>query len=187
MISVSEYSRSRGITRESVNKQIRKRPEELEGHVFPNGKSFDLDEAAVEYLDSHRQPRVITIEPMDAEVRAEINQLEETVENLRKQLAESQSRIIALQDEKVKLIEQNGKYQGMIESNDRERKEKDERIKACDQKIADQDALIRDQEQTISANRQQITDLEHRAADQKEELDLYEKTIFGLYRKRKRE
>lgn len=185
MQTVKEYARSRGISTEAVNKQLRKNPEELEGHVFPVGKTFELDEEAIQYLDEHRLQRTVLIEPVNEEVKkmmqqkdAAIQELQEKLRIAQNQIIEAQAREIAWNKEKLSLIEDRGRYQGLLESKDREQSELKERIQAAEDKVTEQSVLIREKESKIS-------DLELAADSQQKELNKFHKTFFGLYKKEK--
>lgn len=177
-MTVSEYARSRGISREAVNKQIRSNPDAFEGHTKQSGRQTELDEVAVIYLDQHRKPRVITVEPIDEEVRQQLAEKDEEIARLQKALEVAQGMVISLQDEKMNLIEERGRNAALLE-------DRESRLLAAEEKAADQEVMIRTQEQTIAANMQQISDLEKAAEEKQTELESYHKTIFGLFRKKK--
>lgn len=169
MISVSEYAKSRGVSKEAINKQIRKKPEELDGHVFKTGNHFELDEAAVEYLDRRRQPQIMA--PIDEETRSEFD-------TLREELLEAQKKIIVLQEEKINLIAEKQINEYQIEDSRR-------RLEEAEAKAERLDEQTREQEKTLAVQEKRIADLEEVNADQKAELESFERTIFGFFRKKR--
>lgn len=127
-LSVKEYARSRGISAEIVRRQIVRYEKELEGHLEPLGKSKLLDEEAVKFLDGHRLQKNVTIELTDTEVKREVEALKKTIEDLRGKLDEAKSSVIELQAKQIALIEEKGRFQGLLEAKEQSEKDKDREI-----------------------------------------------------------
>lgn len=105
-MTVSEYAKSRGISREAVSKQIRvKEKTELLNHVHKERRGWILDDVAVTYLDGHRLESTVSIvcssDAVDA-LKAENNQLKEKLISV----LEDQNRYMTeLSDTKVRCAE----------------------------------------------------------------------------------
>lgn len=156
-MSVKEYAKSRGVSAEIVRRQLIRYADDLKGHLTPLGKSKLLDEEAVKILDSHRIQRTVTVELADPETQRAMDELRNTIEDLRNKLDSSKDLVIELQQKNLELIEEKGRYQGMIEEKERNQKEQQQRIS--------------DQEQKIS--------------ELQTEISSFQRSIFGFYRKKK--
>ena len=127
-ISVKEYARSRGVSAEIVRRQLIRYEKELEGHLKPQGKTKLLDEEAVTFLDGHRLQKSVTIELTDQEAQREIDALKKTIEELRIKLEDAKSSVIELQEKQIALIEERGRFQGLLEAKEQSEKDKDREI-----------------------------------------------------------
>lgn len=170
-ISVKEYAKSRGVSPEIVRRQLIRYADDLKGHLSPLGKSKLLDEEAVRILDSHRLQRTVTVELADPETQRAMDELRKTIEDLRKQLDSTKDMVIDLQRENTSLIKESARYQGMIEEKERNQKSQEQRIS--------------DQEQRITSQEQKITNQEQKITELQTEVNSFQRSIFGLYRKKK--
>lgn len=124
MISMKDYAANKSISYEAVRKQVNRYKDELEGHIFKQGRTQYLDEEAVAFLDDKRKsnPIVIinsdkdeTIERLERENRALLLKIAE----LQDSLLTSKDMIATLQSEKILLLEENKK---MIEEQQESQK-----------------------------------------------------------------
>ena len=101
-MTVKEYARSRGVSYEAVRRQVANaRGKDLKNHV-QSGKGNSgtyLDDFAVSYLDSHRQPRNVIVQAADEETQKELDRLHQQVNELQKELLKRTDKITALMEE----------------------------------------------------------------------------------------
>ena len=164
MITISEYASKRGVVYEAVRKQVKKYKEsdkEFAKHIQEStkrGTSTLLDDWAVEFLDGHRHRNAITVETTTQEVKdlkAENEQLLKDVSKYQDMIIKLQAQMLALAEEKSLAIEDKTRATTLLEQKDKDLEES----KAENQKL-----------------NQEI-------ATKNQELNSYQKTIFGLYKK----
>ena len=174
MITIREYAAKHDISYEAVRKQLRRFEKELEGHISrQNGTQF-LDEEAEAILDAHRQPRVMAIETQNEEAKQALLAAHEEIRRL-------QQEIIALQDERGRLQLSAAKVELLEEKN-----------KGLEELQARSDQLHQEQINTLEQRNEQIEKLLQAQLDDmraqrdaaQEESRSYQKSIFGLYRKK---
>ena len=163
LVTIKQFADSQGISYEAVRKQLHKYSEELSGHVIRKDRTRYLDEVAVKFLQERRRESPIILQNMDQ--GEEISRLMDQVESLRAQLVsaqnkllESQERIISLQDEAQKALEDKARYTALLEDN--ETKEK---------KLQETEERLR----RVEAERDEAV----------QESKSYYKSWFGFYRK----
>ena len=137
LVTIKQFADSQGISYEAVRKQLHKYSEELSGHVIRKDRTRYLDEVAVKFLQERRRESPIILQNMDQ--GEEISRLMDQVESLRAQLVsvqnkllESQERIISLQDEAQKALEDKARYTALLEDNEAKEKklqETEERLR----------------------------------------------------------
>ena len=98
-LSVAQYAESRGVSQAAIRKQISRYSVELEGHITIHNRKRLLDDAAVAFLDSHRQQREVIIEQSNKQARREIDAMRAELELKKDQLLDAQREIIELQKE----------------------------------------------------------------------------------------
>ena len=163
LVTIKQFADSQGISYEAVRKQLHKYSEELSGHVIRKDRTRYLDEVAVKFLQERRRESPIILQNMDQ--GEEISRLMDQVESLRAQLVsaqnkllESQERIISLQDEAQKALEDRARYTALLEDNETKEKKLQE---------------TEDQRRRVEAERDEAV----------QEAKSYKKSWFGFYRK----
>ena len=163
LVTIKQFADSQGISYEAVRKQLHKYSEELSGHVIRKDRTRYLDEVAVKFLQERRRESPIILQNMDQ--GEEISRLMDQVESLRAQLVsaqnkllESQERIISLQDEAQKALEDKARYTALLEDNE-----------AKEKKLQETEERLR----RVEAERDEAV----------QESRRFYKTWFGFYRK----
>ncbi len=168
METVKDYAARHGITYEAVRKQIRLYEEELEGHIIKKGREqMLLDDFAVDFLDQHRNPRTITLEEVNEDARQALMAAHEKIRLL-------QEKVIELQQDQIEAE----KLRARLEIFEHMEQDRNEEIREAHEKLLDGQAALTDA-------RGQIEQLLRRQEEAEAELNSYERTIFGLYRKKK--
>ena len=109
-MTIKEYAISRAISYEAAAKQVRQyKKKELKKHIKYNGRTAELDDAAVEFLDKHRQPKNIVVTASNEESQREIERLRNQVFQLQGEINNLLKEKSALLEEKVLLIEDMAK------------------------------------------------------------------------------
>ena len=163
LVTIKQFADSQGISYEAVRKQLHKYSEELSGHVIRKDRTRYLDEVAVKFLQERRRESPIILQNTDQ--GEEISRLMDQVESLRAQLVsaqnkllESQERIISLQDEAQKALEDKARYTALLEDNE-----------AKEKKLQETEERLR----RVEAERDEAV----------QESRRFYKTWFGFYRK----
>lgn len=186
MITIKEYADSQNVTYEAVRKQVVRYKDDLKGHIVTNNRTQFLDEWAVKFLTERRREHpVILINQGKDEA---IEELTQQIESLRAKLLTAQNelitskdRIIALQDEARAGIEDRTKYQLLLSDHEEQGR-----------KLREAEDALREKEDEIQSGKEIMRDLQNKTEEQgkqieelRKEADSYERTFFGLYRKRK--
>lgn len=163
LITIKQFADDQKISYEAVRKQVVKYEKDLSGHIIKKDRTQYLDDFAVDFLTKRRRESPIVLMNMDQS--EEIDRLTEQIESLKVQLMTAQNellkekdRVIMLQDEAKKLIEDRGKYTALLEDS----KAKEERLKEAENLI---------------------TDLQKERDEAQKEAQSFKKSIFGFYRK----
>jgi len=200
MLSVKQYADSRGISGTAVRKQLDRYSEELEGHIIETSRRRMLDDVAISFLDQHRQSRTMVIDGEatladQVEVlQKQVKKLQETsmaeqIEFLKRELKESQERVIQLQagmiemmklkDENLKLLSDNQKKEAALT-------EKSEALERKEAEITEKDAVIQAKEAELNVMDVTLHDVKDRLQQAEEEVNSFQKSLFGFYRKVKK-
>lgn len=169
--TIKEYARSRGISHEAVRRQLVRYSEELKGHITQQGRSKYLDDKAVEFLDQHRLPKTIIMEPTDEETRQEVDDLKLQIDMLKDQITSLQGTIIQLQAKENVLIESNTRNALLLEVKEKEADTLQARLEESQRKSAEMET--------------RATLAENRLEEAEKEANSYTKSWFGFYRKSK--
>ena len=116
-ISIGDYAKQKGTSYEAVRKQVSRYKEELEGHVFKEGRTRFLDDYAVDFLEERRNKNPVTIlnnnradelaaaQEEIAELKAKIEYLEKKNDMLTANLVEKGNRLDAANEKLLALAE----------------------------------------------------------------------------------
>lgn len=128
MVSFREYARETGVSYEAVRQQVKRYAAELEGHIHQQGRTQLLDDAAVAFLDAHRQHRTMTI--YDADPSAKMEELHAKLEAalmenraLLKEIGElgkAKARLEAAEAAQARLEAAKDEYKALAEKNAQE-------------------------------------------------------------------
>jgi len=199
LVTLKQYAEEHKISYEAVRKQVIRYAEELSDHIIKQDRTQYLDPWAVEFLTNRRRESPIVLMNMDQSEENE--RLKEEVESLRVKLMTAQNellkekdRIIELQDEAKKTLEDRARYTALLE----ESKAKDEKLKEAEDQIRTIQTERESDQLTIETIRKEADDLRKKSEeDQKKIEDLqkerdeaqteaqsFTRSIFGFYRKR---
>lgn len=176
--SIKQFAENQNVSYEAIRKQIVRYSKELNGHIIRKNRTQFLDEWAVDFLKKKRRENPVIL--MNTDVSEENERLREQIETLKTQLLTaqnellaSQKRIIDLQDEAKKTLEDRARYTALLEDN----KEKEEKLTALSRQIQTQ--------QTESDKlRETIANIEKERDEAQTEAQSFIRSIFGLYRKK---
>lgn len=161
--TIRQYSESQSVSYEAVRKQLHRYAEDLRGHITTEGRTRYLDDWAIEFLTERRKAQPIVV--LDPDDQSEAVELRRQLDGLKTQLMAAQNellvakdRIIALQDDARKAIEDRARLSVLLEEK------------------AETQARIDDVERQRAEDRKTIEDL-------KAEVGSFRRSIFGLYRK----
>lgn len=205
MKTIKQYAEEQGVSYEAIRKQIGTYKEELRDHISIKNRTQYLDDWAIDFLTAKRKENPVII--VSKEKASEVEDLRQQIEDLRTQLLLAQNALIqsqedrikakdiifGLQEEAQKTIEERSRYADLLE----ESKQTIEKLKAAEDREANLLKTIEEktyENRTIIAvahtwqtrfneSQAMIEYLKKEAA----KLDSYEKTFFGLYRKKKSE
>jgi len=176
--TIKQFAEEQHVTYEAIRKQLTRYADDLDGHIVKKNRKQYLDEYAVEFLkEKRRESPLILIKPDDVGM---IEELKSQVETLKVQLLSAQNellkekdRVIALQDETKKSLEAQVKYTALLEDN----KAKDEKLKETEAELSRSRVQVEEGQKTIET-------LQKERDEAQSEVQSFEKTLFGLYRKR---
>ncbi|SEM67749.1 hypothetical protein SAMN04487770_16311 [Butyrivibrio sp. ob235] len=165
-MSFSEYAKSQHVSYEAVRKQVRLYKKELKGHIKTKNNKQVLDDTAIKFLNEHRQPRPIVVDPRE-ELTAEI-------ESLKAELNSAKDIIIALQAEKDKAKD---KINQLLE----------ERTQLIEDKTrTDTLLLLADKEHDeLAETKQKLAENQEQLEESRKEVAQFVPTLFGLFKKLK--
>lgn len=167
-MNLSEYARSRGISKEAVSKKIKKYQQELKGHTKTSGRALELDEFAVQFLDQHTATKQVIIEAGTSESKLMIDNLKQEIAQRDAELKETYKRITELLEDNQKMLVIEAKNQLLIEEGSKLQERIIETETRCSSYIS------------------KLSEVEQELQECRSEADSYHKSIFGLYRKRKK-
>ena len=157
MISLKEYAKNKNISYEAVRQQVNRYKGELKGHISKVERTQYLDSFAVEFLDSKRAVNPVVI--METNKDAEIKRLEEENKALLVKVAAQADKIAELSNEKA----DNAQKLALAEVNQ---------------------LLLEEKKEEIDELKNELKSAQEVAAEKQIELDKFEKTLFGLYKKK---
>ena len=177
LVTIKQFADSQGITYEAVRRQVARYSEELSDHIIRQNRTQYLDEKAVEFLKERRRESPIVLQTIDQ--GEEIGRLQDQVESLKAQLVtaqnkllEAQERVISLQDEAQKALEDRARYTALLEDHEDQKKKLKETADVLRRVEADRDDAV-----------QRAQDLQTERDEAVRESKSYYKSWFGFYRK----
>ena len=151
-MTLKQYADDQGISYEAVRKQVIRYAEELSDHIVTQDRKKYLDQYAVKFLTERRRESPIILMNMDQ--NEENQRLKEEIESLRVKLMTAQNellkekdRIIDLQDEAKKTLEDRARYTALLE----ESKAKDEKLKEMTGQVGDLSRQIEEKDGRIES------------------------------------
>ena len=204
-MTIRQYSESQNVSYEAVRKQIVRYANELKEHIVRKNRTQYLDEWAVAFLTERRRENPVVLANMDHDEENE--RLRKEVEALRVQLMaaqnellksqgerlKAQERIIELQDEAKKTLEDRARYAALLEDNrakDEKLKEAEEQIKTIQtEREADQLTIEAIQNETevlrgrLTEEQRTTETLRKERDDAVQEAQSFKRSVFGFYRK----
>lgn len=177
LVTIKQFADSQGITYEAVRRQVARYSEELSDHIIRQNRTQYLDEKAVEFLKERRRESPIVLQTIDQ--GEEIGRLQDQVESLKAQLVtaqnkllEAQERVISLQDEAQKALEDRARYTALLEDHEDQKRKLQETSDQLRRVEADRDDAV-----------QRAQDLQTERDEAVREAKSYIKSWFGFYRK----
>ena len=123
MTSIKEFARLENISYEAVRQQIKRYENELQGHLFKEGRTRYLDDWAMDFLREKKKKNPIIIQQYDH--AAEIEQLKLEKEQLLMQLNLVQNQLIESQKLLLEKTEENSNLKiQLLESGEKKKEEK---------------------------------------------------------------
>ena len=194
LVTLKQYAEEHKISYEAVRKQVIRYAEELSDHIIKQDRTQYLDPWAVKFLTERRRESPIVLMNMDQSEENE--RLKEEVESLRVKLMTAQNellkekdRIISLQDEAKKTLEDRARYTALLE----ESKAKDEKLKEMTGQVGDLSRQIEEKDGQIRTIQTETDDLRRQVEEDRKKIERDEaqneaqsftRSIFGFYRKR---
>ena len=202
-INLHDYAKEKGVSYEAIRKQVNRYKKELRDHIVVKNRTQFLDEYAQDFLSEKRRTAPAIFRQENNEER--ISELERVSENLNIRLLETQDLLIKTQEELIavnkQLLLERDKVIGLLET-----KEENIQLRAENDILTEKLSTAQEQRQTAEDTAQdtqkRLTDYEAQVtqwqADYQQQLDelsrqrdaaveeaaSYEKSWFGLYRKR---
>lgn len=171
LVTLREFAKEKKISYEAVRKQLIKYAEELEEHIVMVDGTRYLDEYAQSFLSERRRQSPIVVKIEDAQTDSDERAKE--VESLRSELMQMQKRVIQLQDEARNALEEKIRYKLMLEDHE-----------AMKQRLEDSEARAALAREDLSKVQRTLDETARQLDEARREADSYERTWFGLYRKK---
>lgn len=191
LVTIKQYAEDQGISYEAVRKQVVRYSDELSGHIIKRDRRQFLDQWAVDFLTEKRRQSPVVLVNMDQSeenerLREEIDSLRVKLMTAQNELLSEKDRIIQLQDEAKKMIEDQSRYTALLEDN----KAKEEKLREAESREADLSRQIEtiqteaeDLRRQAEEDQKTIEDLQKERDEAQAEAKSFTKSIFGFYRK----
>lgn len=175
--SIKQFAEEQNVSYEAIRKQIVRYSDELKDHIIRRNRTQYLDDWAVEFLKEKRKENPIILMNMDQneqieELKAQVDLLKVQLMTAQNELLKEKERVITLQDESKKLIEDRGRYTALLEDS-----------KAKEEKLTDLSRAIEEKDDQIRTIQKEADDLRKERDEAQSEARSYKKSIFGFYRK----
>lgn len=185
LMTIKQFAESQNVTYEAVRKQIVSYGEELKEHIIRNGRTQYLDEWAVEFLTKRRRENPVILLSQDKDETIEL--LKSQIETLRVQLMTAQSellkekdRIIELQDEAKKTLEDRARYTALLEAD----RAKEEKLKEAEDQIRTIQTEADDLRKKSEEDQKTIEELQRERDEAQTEVQSFTRSFLGFYRKK---
>ena len=199
LVTIKQFAEGKKISYEAARRQVVRYANELTGHVIKKDRTQYLDSWAVQFLTERRRESPIILTTMDQ--NEENQRLKEEVDSLRVKLMTAQNellrekdRVIELQEEVRKTLEDRARYSALLEDN----KEKEEKLKEAGEQIVDLSRQVEEKDGQIETfqneadtlrskaedYRRMVDDLSRERDEAKAEAQSFTRSIFGFYRKK---
>lgn len=156
LVTIKQFADSQGITYEAVRRQVARYSEELSDHIIRQNRTQYLDEKAVEFLKERRRESPIVLQTIDQ--GEEIGRLQDQVESLKAQLVtaqnkllEAQERVISLQDEAQKALEDRARYTALLEDHEDQKRKLQETSDQLRRVEAERDEAVQESRRFIKS------------------------------------
>ena len=191
LVTIKQYAEDQGISYEAVRKQVVRYSDELSGHIIKRDRRQFLDQWAVDFLTEKRRQSPVVLVNMDQSeenerLREEIDSLRVKLMTAQNELLSEKDRVIQLQDEAKKMIEDQSRYTALLEDN----KAKEEKLREAESREADLSRQIEtiqteaeDLRRQAEEDQKTIEDLQKERDEAQAEAKSFTKSIFGFYRK----
>lgn len=125
MISIRDYAEANSVTYEAIRKKLKQYEKELEGHLHKQGRTTFLDDAAVDFLEKHKNVNPIVVG--DQQQLQEVNRLRDENDNLKDKIINFQENWQKVIEEKHTLelenLSLNNRLEGAVLQKENELKE----------------------------------------------------------------
>lgn len=173
-ITVKELAEELELTREAIHKQLQRHARELKGHVRKKGKIYVIDDVGQDFIRENSSRRNPSSQVVSQTVLHELEQLRKDNYDLLKENNKLMTALMAAQNEKIEtetLLSNARETQLLLEQEQQEKKALEKEVVDLKQTIDDNFHLMKE---SYEKELEQLED----------DLNRYEKTIFGLYRKK---
>lgn len=158
MIKLQDFARQKGVTDRTIQKHLKKHEKELKGHFERKGPNGTwLDGFACDYLSEIMKTNAVVV--TDATLLEKNRELELENQALIRKVQEYAEKIAALYEERA----DNAQKLALAEVNQ---------------------LLLEEKKDEIKELKEELKAAQENVAEKQVELDKFEKTIFGLYKKK---
>lgn len=179
LITLKQFAEQKGISYEAVRRQVTRYATELRGHIITKDGTRFLDPEAVALLSDRRRlsPIVTVVEDQGGKIA----DLQAEIEELKKQIEDLKARLLATQDQLNKAREEIVVEQAARIADQQKIILLQEEAKAA---IEDKAARVTAEARTADLQQQHDADQDE-ISRLRSEVDSFERTWFGLYKKKK--
>ena len=184
-MTIKQYAESQNVSYEAVRKQIVGYGEELKDHIVRKGRTQYLDEWAVDFLTKRRRENPVVLLSQDKDEA--IESMKQQIETLRVQLMTAQSellkekdRIIELQDEAKKTLEDRARYTALLEAD----RAKEKKLREAEDQIRTIQTEADDLRKKSEEDQKTIEELQRERDEAQTEVQSFTRSFLGFYRKK---
>ena len=159
MIKLQDFAHQKGVTDRTVQKHLKKHEKELKDHFQRKGPNGTwIDDFACEFLSDLMKTNAVAVS--DVALLEKNKELEKENQALMRKVQEYAEKIAVLYEERA----ENAQKIALAEVNQ---------------------LLLEDKNDEIEVLKRELKAAQENVGDKQSELDKFEKTIFGLYRKKR--